>query len=179
MKMQILECPKCHATLENDDENLGTFFCKYCGQKIVVEELQEVAYKTKVREMELEHEEKKMEFEQNKQSISYAQEKEKRAIEEKNRTKTILICCGLIGAILVMSTFMMYSGSFKHNRRVKQLRQVEAEVQSAIQKGDYDYAMIKVNEMRLDDNYSTSQTESWDAKREDYIRLIEDKQKGK
>ena len=40
---------------------------------------------------------------------------------------------------------------------------------------DYDMAIIKVNQQRLDDNYSTSETESWDAKREEYLEFIDKK----
>lgn len=175
MKIQVMECPNCHASLDNDTENLGVFFCKYCGQKIVVEELQDAALKVKVREMEIEHEEKKLEFEQKKQNTTYQQEKEKNAIQEKQKNKSFWMAMAIFGGMFLVSILMMYSGSFKHNLRVKQLRKVEAEVQTAIQEGNYDYAMIKVNELRLDDNYSKSQTEAWDEKREDYIKLIESK----
>ena len=173
MKMQVLECPKCHATLENDNENLGTFFCKYCGQKIVVEEMQDAALKVKVREMELEHEEKKMEFEQKKQNIEYQQKTE----TEKRNNKGIWI---ILASLVVIEAVLMFSlggSGRKHDKLVKQLRQTEQEVQVAIQEGNYDYAMIKVNELRLDDNYSDEQTKAWDEKREDYIELIKTKQK--
>ena len=175
MKIQVMECPNCHASLDNDTENLGVFFCKYCGQKIVVEELQDAALKVKVREMEIEHEEKKLEFEQKKQNTTYQQEKEKNAIQEKQKNKSFWMAMAVCGGMILIGFLMMYSGSFKHNLRVKQLRKVEAEVQTAIQEGNYDYAMIKVNELRLDENYSKSQTEAWDEKREDYIKLIESK----
>ncbi len=55
------------------------------------------------------------------------------------------------------------------------MKRVEIEVQEAIQAGDYDLAMIKVNQLRLDDGYSKTQTEAWDEKREAYIELIEKK----
>ena len=37
MNVTKLECPNCHAALDNDYENAGTFFCKFCGQKMIVE----------------------------------------------------------------------------------------------------------------------------------------------
>lgn len=172
MKMQVLECPKCHASLENDNENLGTFFCKYCGQKIVVEEIQDAAVKVKVREMELGHEEKKMEYEQRKQRLTFEQEKDK----EKNESKRRFIAIGISIALFALSFIMLGSLGSGHKRLVKQLRKTEIEVQEAIRDGDYDYAMIKVNELRLDDNYSEEQTRQWDEKREDYIALIKSKQ---
>ena len=177
MKMQTLECPKCHASLENDDENLGIFFCKYCGQKIVVEELQDVAVKVKVREMELEHEEKKMEFEQQRQNISYIQEKEKSAIDNKRRTITMIVCLAVCFAMMLPSFFYFGNSRRKHEKRVEELQKIEIEVQAAIQKKDYDLALMKANQLRLDDGYSNDATEAWNEKREDYIRLIESKQR--
>jgi len=175
MKMQILECPKCHATLENDNENLGTFFCKYCGQKIVVEELQDAAIKAKVREMELEQEEKKMALEHKQQNFVYQQEKDK----DKQQWKKMLIGVGIFAAVMVVYFTAISSIGSEHKKLVKQLRKTEIEVQEAIREGDYDYAMIKVNELRLDDNYSEEQTKQWDEKREDYIALIKSKQAAK
>ena len=177
MKMQILECPKCHATLENDNENLGTFFCKYCGQKIVVEELQDAAMKVKVREMELEHEEKKMAFEQQNRNIIYAQEKEKSAIDEKRRLIVFVVSIAVCFAMMLPGLFYLGNSRKKHEKKVEELQKIEVEVQSAIQQKDYDLALLKVNQLRLDDHYSDEQTKAWDEKREEYIRLIESKQK--
>ena len=56
MNVTKLECPNCHAALDNDYENAGTFFCKYCGQKMIVEEIQNAEYDLKVRKMEMDHE---------------------------------------------------------------------------------------------------------------------------
>lgn len=175
MNIQSLECPKCHAVLENDNENLGIFYCKYCGQKIVVEEIQDAAIKAKVREMELKSEEKKMELEHKQQNFTYEQEKDR----DKRKWKTFFL--GFGAYILIMILVFVFIGGMdsEHDKLVKQLRKTEAEVQEAIREGDYDYAMIKVNELRLDDNYSEEQTKQWDEKREDYIALIKSKQQKK
>ncbi len=175
MKMQVLECPKCHATLENDNENLGTFFCKYCGQKIVVEELQDAAIKVKVREMELEHEEKKMEFEQQKQNTTYQQEKEKSRIEEKRKNFGLFIALGICFAMMLPGIFYFGNSKRTHDKKVQELQRIEIEVQTAIQQQDYDLALMKANQLRLDDGYSSEATEAWDEKREDYIKMIESK----
>lgn len=178
MNIQVLECPNCHASLENDSEEMGVFYCKYCGQKIVVAELQDAAYKVKVREMELEHDEKRMEFEQRKQNMVFAQEKERKAIQEKNDNKNVFMGLGIMFGSLLLGVLIMTGMTIPHKLRVHELKKVEAEVQSAIQAGDYDLALIKVNQLRLDDGYSTEQTESWDEKREDYIKLIKGRQEG-
>lgn len=74
MKLKVLRCPNCGASLKME-EDIDTFFCKYCGHRIVLEGQSKAAYNAKVRIKEMEHEEKiqdkhneqerlRMEFEQ-------------------------------------------------------------------------------------------------------------------
>lgn len=42
-----------------------------------------------------------------------------------------------------------------------------------IENRDYDEALVKANQLRLDDDFSYSEEASWDEKREQYIKLIE------
>lgn len=177
MNIQKLECPNCHASLDNDYGNAGVFFCKYCGQKMIVEEIQNADYDLKIRKMEIEHEENKIAMEQKGQSIKYAHEKESKKMQNKFAIIGISICFGVLILLMLMLPITSCISGAPHQKRVNELKQVEIEVQEAIQAGDYDLAMIKVNQLRLDDGYSTSQTEAWDEKREAYIELIEKKMK--
>ncbi|GEM_PF-1661297 len=168
MKMMILECPKCHASLE-ETSNMGTFYCKYCGQKIVVGEMQDAAVQIKQREIELQHETKRIEAIQ---QIRLYEKKIKRLEQQKAARNTMTIALIFVAlGIAVMMSFMIPQ-AVKHKKLVDNLRSVESEVQTVIAAGDYEYALIKVNELRLDDGYSTTETEAWDAKREDYINTI-------
>lgn len=177
MNIQKLECPNCHASLDSDYSNTGMFFCKYCGQKIIVEEIQNAEYDLKIRKMEIEHEENKMAMEQKSRNLKYAHEKESEKSQNIFRITVIAVCFGLIVLMMFVMPVTISIGKAPHKKRVKELTKVETEVQEAIQAGDYDLALIKVNQLRLDDGYSKSETEAWDEKREGYIELIEERMK--
>lgn len=80
MEFHQLKCPNCNATLEIED-GIDTFFCKYCGTKILVDGQSDakVQAKADVRKAEIELEKQKAEYEHeykireqmNKQSKSF------------------------------------------------------------------------------------------------------------
>ena len=102
MNIQKLECPNCHAGLDSDYGNEGIFFCKYCGQKIIVEEIQNAEYDLKIRKMEMDHETEKIEMEHKQQNIQYAYEQEKNAADYKFRTTYVLVCAFLLVFLFVV-----------------------------------------------------------------------------
>lgn len=51
MKKITLDCPKCGASLEID-EGIDTFFCTYCGVKVVTGDKDRINAQLKVKEME-------------------------------------------------------------------------------------------------------------------------------
>jgi len=55
MELKTLNCPNCNGHLEIED-GIDTFFCKYCGNKIVLDGQSDAAYQAKVKIKELEHE---------------------------------------------------------------------------------------------------------------------------
>lgn len=57
MKVAEIKCPSCNGTLETED-GLDTFYCKYCGQKIVLIEQDEHIIAAKVAVKKMEHEER-------------------------------------------------------------------------------------------------------------------------
>ncbi len=171
MNVTKLECPNCHAALDNDYENAGTFFCKYCGQKMIVEEIQNAEYDLKARKMEMDHEVVLKKLEQAQRELEKQEEMEKERFKHKKNMGLIIFCMACLVLLFVL-TMMPTSFGRDHDKKVRQLEKVEIEVQEAIQNKDYDLALIKVNQLRLDDGYSTAQTEAWDAKREDYINTI-------
>ena len=96
MNIQKLECPNCHAALDSDYGNEGIFFCKYCGQKIIVEEIQNAEYDLKIRKMEMDHETEKIQLEHRQQKAKYEYEQEKNAADNKFRTTYVLVCAFLL-----------------------------------------------------------------------------------
>ena len=61
MEMFQLKCPHCGAELEAED-GLETFYCKYCGGKIILEGQSGDVIDAKVRIKELEHEKRMLEM---------------------------------------------------------------------------------------------------------------------
>ena len=103
MNIQKLECPNCHAGLDSDYGNEGIFFCKYCGQKIIVEEIQNAEYDLKMRKMEMEHEENSQAMEQESQNMKYNQEIKLKEIEHKHNIITgLLIFGGFVGFFILI-----------------------------------------------------------------------------
>ena len=56
-EMKILKCPNCNAALEIEN-GLDTFYCKYCGYKILLNGQSKAAYRAKTRIKEMEHDER-------------------------------------------------------------------------------------------------------------------------
>ena len=57
MKVVKLNCPSCGSALEAED-NLETFYCKYCGQKIILAEQSKSVLGAKMFSKFLEHRER-------------------------------------------------------------------------------------------------------------------------
>ena len=58
MKIKSLNCPRCGAVLEAEN-GLDTFFCMYCGNKIILSGQSDIAYREKGKILEYQNEEKK------------------------------------------------------------------------------------------------------------------------
>lgn len=69
MKLCALKCPNCGASIEIEDE-IDAFYCKYCGYKIVVNDLSDAEINAKVKIKSMKHHEKM-------QEKKYANDKEK------------------------------------------------------------------------------------------------------
>jgi|LGVF01.2.fsa_nt_gb hypothetical protein len=68
----------------------------------------------------------------------------------------------------------LFDGQEKeHNILIEKLQTIENKIEDYIVSGDLDIALINANKLYLDDNWSSEETESWDSKREAYIRIIE------
>lgn len=178
MRLLSLKCNNCNAQLEVDVDNLQAR-CPYCGQKLlfdfdqielVLSEREKTkrsfnreAEITKRKKMEYDHESKEKDKEWSKKAIS-----------------TVAI---VLGALLMVFlyfygiTHMFDSDEKEHKERIAYLQQLEVEIDEAIINNDYDTARLKTFKLYLDDNWSSEETATWDAKREAYIALIEEKQR--
>lgn len=90
MNLFTLECPHCKAALDVED-GLDTFYCKYCGSKLIVEGMSGDSLDARVRLREMEHEERL-------QDAKYEYKRFKKlhkAKEERSNSRFVLLVLGL------------------------------------------------------------------------------------
>lgn len=184
MELHALKCPNCDGSLEIED-GIDTFFCKYCGQKIVLEGQSKETIKAKVKIKGFQHVENlQKSMHQHHENIQKSKDDlakykiDAKAAEDK-RTNKLLAGIGIgyvvLMAILLISLAIPSSSERKHNEREKELKRVEDQIIECINAGDYETALVYANKLVMDDGYSSSSTSSWNKKREDYISLINSK----
>lgn len=166
LKLVSLRCPHCNGELEVDDQR-EIFFCQYCGSKLILEEAIEASSKVKLRLIEARHEEKMQET-----RLEHERFKHKYALGV--GLLDYLFSHAVPVALILFAVFAFLVPSCTHGMHLASLNRIEHEVEEAIKNQDYDEALVKANQLRLDDDYSYSERDSWDEKRERYIELIED-----
>lgn len=102
MQVVQLKCPSCGHGLEVED-GIDTFFCQYCGHRIVLAEQSEHIIRAKVDIEKMKHEERlyQMKLE--------AEEKERKE-KDKSSNIIIAICFGTLLLILLVSVIMALLG---------------------------------------------------------------------
>ena len=177
MEMKSLSCPKCGGTLEVED-GLDTFFCKYCGNKIVISDLSDAAYKAKSEALHYKHEETMKDKEHREAKAKWERQEISKQREEKSKNVMLLVCLGIcLGLIVFPMLFGFGIPSIKHSARVRKLEKISMEVEESIEKRDYEHALLVANTLRLNDGWSSSETKEWDDRRETYLRQIRDAQR--
>lgn len=187
MKAQALKCPNCNAALEIED-GIDTFFCKYCGYKIILEDLSEASINAKVQVKKMEHQErmrdKQYEQERYKYDKQYEQERykfDKKEQRKRNeaRKKTLGGVAIAVACVLYFAFMASYFNSAKQEsiEEEKQLQALVDEVMIDIENGDYDEAYVKANSIRCTSAWSDEIEDKWDATREALLEQIEQAEK--
>ena len=108
MKMVKLVCPYCGATLSIEN-GIDTFYCQYCGSKIMLTGQDKKAIDAKVKLKEFEHKERLQQnqhgFQERVQQRNQAYELKKASYDlEKasDRSIVILTIVGIVGAALIL-----------------------------------------------------------------------------
>lgn len=172
MKLQSLKCPNCDAVLEIED-GIDTFFCKYCGNKIVLTDMSAASYNAKVQVKAMEHKERMLDKKHEQER--YILDKEEQT--EKREYKNGLI----IGAVIVVICFLICGGvilSAKSNSdRQEELQIIVEEVMIDIENGDFGEAKIKANTIYYTADWSSDIEKKWDNTRESLLDQIEEAEK--
>ena len=166
MKLITLKCPQCDAILEVQD-GIDTFFCMYCGNKIMLEGMSEVAYHSKTKIKEMEHKERIVDKQNEQERFKLKMEVE----ETKRNDKYVIFSLLLLLFIGVAPLGFFF---IQHKINIYELRKIESEINEAINNKEYDNALLLANQLYYDDNWSDTEEEAWNTKRENYISLILD-----
>lgn len=187
MKLISVNCPNCGKPINLDVDNLGQF-CSSCGSKIVldVETIQQLLIakeETKRVQMNADRQVKLAQMQSEDEANKWVR-------QEKSRSKSfmrnygvpliatgVIILIAVIGfAVLMHSTDHMFDeDEIAHESIVEKLEDIEEKLEEAIEEGDYDRAIILANKLRMDDGWSSEETKSWNEKREEYIRIINER----
>ena len=172
MELKSLNCPNCNGHLEIED-GIDTFFCKYCGNKIVLAGQSDAAYQAKTKIKEFEHEEAMQESKYKNDQAEWERQEKSKKREHIRSYKSFLLL--FLPLILMMLFFLPQK--LKHQSEIKELEKISIEIEDAMIEGDYEHALILTNRLRLSDSYSSDDAEKWDAQREEYVRQIREAQR--
>lgn len=175
MQLLNLNCNNCGAKLDIDLDNLQAF-CPYCGQKLMMD-FEQLAHVLSEKEKTKRVVEKE---EQRTKRTKMAYEHESREKDKDWKKKAFGFFVLIVLCLFAFYFFPHYMSSLsekKHDEKVAVLQQLEIEIEEAIQDEDYDTAWLKANKLYYDDGWSSKEAETWTAKRETYLSLIEKKQR--
>lgn len=166
-----LKCPNCGADLDAED-GIESFFCKYCGTKIVLQGQSDAAIKAKanvqIADRVVAMRDKRYEYKRYK-----AEQARKEQEESRKRLPFVL---GILFVIIIACfiTLGVMVRQERSERQVKQLQTVLAQIQKDINSGDYEGAMIKANQLYYTATNSSELREQWDSTRESVIQTIQE-----
>lgn len=174
VKLLQMKCPNCNANLQVDD-GIESFFCQYCGTKIILEGQSNAAIRAKARlktldkvgEIQKNHHRQRMELREQKAVIQAAEERRALLVGGICFLVCILICVLMMVCIRISNT--------KENTR---LETIYSEIQADMENGDYDSALMKANTLRFSADNKDLKNQ-WDQTRESLIEIIESKTGGK
>lgn len=169
MELKSLFCPNCGASLEVED-GIDTFFCKYCGYKIMLQGQSKAAYEAKVRVKHMEHRERLQEKRD-------AQERYRMEFKQKDERKTLAIVFGIFGVIIAFCLIMSAVGNAGAKKQEQELQATVDEILIDIENEDFVAAYVKANSLYWDDSWTSEGEDKWDAIRKEIIKQIEEAEK--
>ena len=169
MELKSLFCPTCGASLEVED-GLDTFFCKYCGYKILLQGQSKAAYDAKVRVKHMEHKERL-------QDKRDAQERYRMEFKQKDERRTLAIVFGILGAIIAMCLIISAVGNAGAKKQDRELQAIVDQIMIDIENEDFAAAYVKANSLYWDDSWTSEGEDKWDATRKEIIKQIEEAEK--
>lgn len=173
MKLNTLKCINCGASLEIED-GIDTFFCKYCGHKIILEKLSEASINAKIQIKKMEHQELMRDKQYEQQRYNFDKK-----VQHKNKESSRKLISSIIVISVFVLLFVVILGSV-YVKSVKEEQKLEAKVDEImidINNGDYDEAYIKANSLHYTSDWSSEVEDKWDNTRKALLEKIEQTEK--
>ncbi|MBO0588235.1 hypothetical protein [Sporosarcina sp. E16_8] len=176
MKVHTLKCINCDGALEIED-GIDTFFCKYCGHKMILEELSKASINAKVQMKIMEHQERMRDkqYEQERYKFDKKEQYKIKKINRKSRSSLFSILACVV--VLIWSFSYFNSVEKKSIKEEQQLQATVDEIMKDIDNGDYDKAYIKAKSLHYTSNWSSEVEDKWDNTRKALIEKIEQAEK--
>jgi DNA-directed RNA polymerase subunit RPC12/RpoP len=182
MKMLALKCPDCGASVEIEN-GIDTFFCTYCGCKIMLDGQSAASVKAKVSLKRMEHEKelvgKKLAHKEALVGGKLAHERYK--IEQETKKSKGVLALRLVIVIIAIALIVAFFGYqyYGNMRQEARLQAVLDEIEVDIANADYETALAKINSLHYDSGWEIySDTEGkWDDIRSTLLETIENKTK--
>ena len=169
MELITLKCPNCNADIEVEN-GVDTFYCKYCGYKIILDGQSDAAINAKVRMKEMES---------NERIIKEQMHFESEATKEKNKTgfKVLSILLGVMFFCVVMCAVLGIMGDKKVEAQEQKLQATVDEIMVDIDNGDFAEARVKANSLYWDSSYTSEPKKKWDQTRKEILNQIDKAEK--
>lgn len=132
-----VSCPRCGGQIQPVD-GMDTFFCVYCGNKVVLSGLSDAAYKAKTKLKKYEQEER-MQHNLLSHEKEILQMKNETARKNRNRKLIITIAIVFLCSIGIGIAVWNYPGT-KNKRIIKQIEKLDEQVEEYLDDGEFDKA---------------------------------------
>ena len=164
MEFVQMKCPNCNADLDID-EGIDSFYCKYCGTKILVngQSKHVVNAKAKIRMMD------KLGDMQKELHRAQAERARRKAEEAKKVLPWLL---GIFLFVIILSLSIAFFSGTGDRKEEAKLEAIYAEIQEDIRNGEYTEALVKTNSLHMSGG-SNSERQKWDEIREGIIEIID------
>ena len=169
MNLVTLKCPNCGADIEIEN-GIDTFYCKYCGYKIILDGQSDAAINAKVRLKEVESNER---IKKEKLHLKY--EEKKRADKEANKVGIVALI--LFAAVFLICFSVIFLGNKGAKNQEKKLQATVDEIMVDIDNGDFAEARVKANTLYWDSSWTSEPKKKWDQTRKEILKQIDKAEK--
>ena len=169
MKLVTLKCPNCGADIEIEN-GIDTFYCKYCGYKIILDGQSDAAINAKVRIKEVESNERII-----KEQLNFKREEKK--ADNKNIYIALIIGIAMLAFSMLGLSMSSYQGKKGAEAQEKKLQSIVDEIIIDIDNGDFAEARVKANTLYWDSSWTSEPKKKWDQTRKEILKQIDKAEK--